>query len=162
MHPKITEGLGADMRKIVFVFALLAGGCATITRGTTDQVQINSNPPEAQARTSMGFVCVTPCTIQTNRKDEFTIIFTKAGYHTTEIPVRTQLAGAGAAGFAGNVILGGVVGMAADAATGATLEHFPNPVTVTLIPLKRGEKDSVIKITPAPPPPKPEEINPRT
>ena len=52
--------------------------------------------------------------------------------------------------------------MAADAATGATLEHFPNPVTVTLIPLKKGETDSVIKITPEPPQPKPEEVNPRT
>jgi len=146
----------------VVAAAIAASGCATITRGTTDQVQINSSPPEAQARTSMGFTCITPCTLQTGRKDEFSVIITKPGYHTTEIPVRTQLAGAGAAGFAGNVILGGVVGMAADAATGATLEHFPNPVTVTLIPLKKGEPDSVIKITPEPPAPKPEEVSPRT
>ena len=69
---------------------------------------------------------------------------------------------AGAAGFAGNIILGGVVGMAADAATGATLEHFPNPVTVTLTPLKKGEPDTVIKIIPEPPAPKPEEVSPRT
>jgi len=151
------------MRKVVGIaLALMAAGCATVTRGTTDQVQINSNPPEAQARTSMGFVCITPCTLQTGRKDEFTVIFTKPGYHTTEIPVRTQVAGAGAAGFAGNILLGGVIGMAADTATGAALEHFPNPVTITLVPLKKGEKDSVIKVTPQLPAPKPEEINPRT
>lgn len=105
--------------------------------------------------------CVKPCTLQASRKDEFSLI-SKPGYHTGEIPVRTQVAGAGAAGFAGNIILGGVVGMAADAATGATLEHFPNPVTVTLTPLKKGEPDSVIKIIPQPPEPKPEEVNPRT
>jgi hypothetical protein len=146
----------------VLGLALAVGGCATVTRGTTDQVQINSDPPEAQARTSMGFTCITPCTLQTGRKDEFTVIFTKPGYHTTEIPVRTQVAGSGAAGFAGNIILGGIVGMAADAATGAALEHYPNPVTTTLVPLKKGEPDTVIKIVPQPPAPKPEEVNPRT
>ena len=107
----------------------------------------------------MGFVCITPCTLQTGRKDEFTVIFTKPGYHTMEVPVGTKVAGAGAAGFAGNILLGGVIGMAADASTGATLEHFPNPVTVTMIPLKRGESDSVIKVTPPPPAPKPDEAN---
>jgi hypothetical protein len=52
--------------------------------------------------------------------------------------------------------------MAADAATGATLEHFPNPVSVMLTPRKKGEPDSVIKIMPGPPTPKPEEVNPQT
>lgn len=53
--------------------------------------------------------------------------------------MKTSLAGSGAAGFAGNVLLGGVVGMGVDAATGATLEHTPNPVNATLRPL-RGAK----------------------
>ena len=130
---------------------LLLGGCASVTRGTTDQVQINSNPPEATARTSMGHTCVTPCTLQFSRKDEFTVLFTKAGFHSVEIPVKAQIAGAGAAGFAGNVILGGGVGMVVDVATGATLEHVPNPVSATLTPLKRGETPRVIKIEPQPP-----------
>jgi hypothetical protein len=146
----------------VIAFALLAGACASITRGTTEQLQINSNPPEANARTSMGFVCITPCTLQTNRKDEFVVTISKPGFHTAEIPVATHVGGGGAAGFAGNVIIGGVVGMAADAATGATLDHFPNPVTVTLIPVKKGEQTRVIHIDPTPPVPKPEEINPKT
>jgi len=144
---------------IVLTIALTASACATITRGTTTQVQFHSNPPEAQARTSMGFVCITPCTLQVSRKDEFTVIFTKAGYHTVEIPVKTQVAGAGVAGFAGNIVLGGVVGMAADAATGAALEHFPNPVSVTLTARKKAEPDSVIKITPGQPVAKLEEVN---
>src|SRR6476660_10511895 len=110
----------------------------------------------------MGFTCVTPCTLQASRKDEFTVLISMPGHHTVEVPVRTQVAGDGAAGFAGNIILGGVVGMAADAATGATLEHFPNPVTVTLTPLKKGEPDSVLKVTPEPPSPKAEEVNPKT
>src|SRR5690349_19831701 len=125
---------------VVIALACLAGSCASVTRGMTNQVQINSSPPEATARTSMGHTCITPCTLQFNRKDEFTVIITKQGFHSVEIPVRTQVAGAGAAGFVGNAILGGVVGMVVDASSGATLEHFPNPVSATLIPLKRGEQ----------------------
>jgi hypothetical protein len=144
------------MLRVIFMAALsglLLCGCATITRSTTDQVQIMSNPPEAQARTSMGHVCVTPCTLQFSRKDEFSVIFTKPGYHSAEIMVRTKVAGEGAAGFAGNVIVGGLIGMAVDASSGATLEHFPNPVAATLMPLKKGEQPSVINQTPQLPPP---------
>lgn len=145
--------------RIILVAALCAAlaGCATVTRGTTAQVQIISNPPEATARTSMGFQCLTPCTVQVNRKDEFTVIFTKPGYHSVEIPVRTQVAGAGAAGVVGNVLLGGVVGIGVDVATGAALEQFPNPVVATLTPLRKGEPPKIIKIEPQPPAPAPSE-----
>ena len=124
---------------LLAVLTFSASSCATITRGTTSEVQFNSSPPGAAMRTSLGHACVTPCTLQLNRKDEFIATFSKPGYANQEVPVRTRLAGAGAAGFAGNVIVGGVVGMAADAATGATLEHDPNPVTVTLRPTRRAQ-----------------------
>ncbi|WP_246529545.1 hypothetical protein [Microvirga zambiensis] len=54
--------------------------------------------------------------------------------------VQTRVAGSGAAGFAGNVLIGGLVGMGVDAATGATLEHFPNPVNASLAPLAVSSK----------------------
>jgi hypothetical protein len=41
----------------------------------------------------------------------------------------------GAAGFAGNVLLGGLIGMGVDAATGAAQDHKPNPVIVTMKPI---------------------------
>ena len=50
------------------------------------------------------------------------------------IPLTKEIPGTGAAGFAGNVLLGGLVGMGVDAATGAALDHKPNPVIVTLQP----------------------------
>jgi hypothetical protein len=115
--------------------ALALTGCATITRGTTEQLQIQSTPTEARATTSLGQSCVTPCTIQVSRKDEFTVSFQKDGYEPQQVEVKTQIAGTGAAGFAGNVLFGGIVGMGADVATGATLNHVPNPVRVDLLPL---------------------------
>ena len=64
---------------------------------------------------------------------------------TKEIP------GTGAAGFAGNVLLGGLVGMGVDAATGAAMDHKPNPVIVTLKPSLRTPRPRAAK--PRPPPP---------
>ncbi len=123
--------------------AMLCANCATVTRGTTSQVQIYSDPPGADVATSLGHRCTTPCTLTIDRKSEFTVSMSKAGFKPVQIPVRAQVAGAGAAGFAGNIILGGVVGMVADAATGATLEHVPNPVSSTLeaiMPATRGNR----------------------
>ena len=54
------------------------------------------------------------------------------GYKDQEIAVKTELAGNGAAGFAGNVLIGGVIGMGTDVATGATQDHKPNPVHATM------------------------------
>jgi hypothetical protein len=114
--------------------ALPLGACATVTRGTSEQISFNSEPSQAEVRTSIGHTCTTPCSIVVDRKTDFVASFSKAGYRDEQVPVNTRVAGAGAAGFAGNILLGGVVGMVADAATGAALEHFPNPVMVSLAP----------------------------
>ena len=137
------------MRFVTIVaLAVACAGCATITRGTTDQVQIQSVPSGAEARTSMGHQCTTPCTLQFNRKDEFVVTISKPGYHTVEIPVTTRVAGAGVAGAAGNIVLGGAIGLGVDMASGGTLEHFPNPVIADLVPLRPGEKPRVIRQAP--------------
>ncbi len=140
---------------VVLALAAACGGCASVTRGMTDQVQIVTNPASSDVRTSMGQACTSPCTLQFNRKDEFTVIASKPGYHSAEMAVTTRVAGGGVAGFAGNVLLGGVVGMAVDAASGATLEHYPNPVTLTLVPLRRGEAPRTLKQEPPLPEPLP-------
>lgn len=117
---------------VVSVSCAFLIGCATVTRGTTNQVQITSEPAGATVRTSLGHSCATPCTLQIDRKAVFSVIYTMPGHVEQTIVVNTQLAGSGAAGFAGNLIVGGVIGMGVDAATGATLEHVPNPVHAIL------------------------------
>src|SRR5690349_7030838 len=127
------------MRIVLLLFVLLGpmglGGCASVTRGWSEQMQITSQPEGAEVRTSLSQACTTPCTLTVSRKDEFSVSFTKPGYEPQTIQVGTRIAGAGAAGFAGNVLVGGIIGMGVDAASGATLEHYPNPVVAMLQPV---------------------------
>lgn len=140
------------MRKFVgLALAVLCGGCASITRGTTDQLNINSEPMGADVRTSMGATCITPCTLTVGRKDEFTVTVSAPGYRPESVVVGTKVAGTGAVGMAGNVVFGGIIGMGVDAYNGAELDHFPNPVDVTLRPLApQAAPPSVLRIKPAP------------
>ena len=157
------------MRFALAVLVLIApmglGGCASVTRGWSEQVQITSQPEGAEVRTSLSQACVTPCTLTVQRKDEFSVTFAKPGYQPQTIPVVTRVAGAGVAGFAGNVLVGGVVGRGVDAASGATLEHYPNPVVAVLQPVapmrqapppadrrRRNDGPKVSQRPPAPPP----------
>lgn len=133
-----------------FGLAFVLAGCATVTRGTTDQMTVTSDPSGARVTTSLAQSCETPCTFTVGRKDEFVVTITADGYKTQEIPVKTQLAGAGAAGFAGNVLLGGVIGMGVDAATGSTLEHVPNPVHAQLEPIEPETKAKTKQKKPSP------------
>ncbi len=82
--------------------------------------------------------------INVPRKKEFTLTASAPGYQSQVIDVETRVSGKGAAGMAGNVLLGGVIGVGVDAATGATLDHYPNPVNFIL---KRGKGSR--KLTPA-------------
>lgn len=115
--------------------ALLAGflgGCATVTRGTTNQIQIESEPSGASVATSLNHQCTTPCTLTVNRKDEFTVTYKMEGFKEQQVFVKTILSPDGIAGAAGNVLIGGVIGLGVDAATGSTLMHTPNPIKVML------------------------------
>ncbi|OAS25005.1 hypothetical protein [Methylobacterium platani] len=111
------------------------GACGSIVRGTTEQVSFVSVPSGAAMTTDKKYGCpITPCTLEVDRSDEFVATFTKPGYIPESIPVRTKVAGRGAASVAGNVLAGGIIGVGVDAYTGAALDHEPNPVIVTMRP----------------------------
>ncbi|MBU3672524.1 MAG: PEGA domain-containing protein [Sinobacteraceae bacterium] len=114
---------------------MLVQGCATITRGTTEVLVIETTPSGAEASLSNGLRCTTPCALEVKRKTNVVVDITKPGFESARINVLSEVAGAGAAGMAGNVLLGGVIGAGVDAATGATKRLVPNPVRVTLNPV---------------------------
>jgi hypothetical protein len=112
--------------------ALLAN-CATVTRGTKDVLIIESSPAGAQVQTSNGLSCSsTPCTLKMPRRSDLVVSVSKRGCKTHQVAVTHKTADSGAAGVAGNVLVGGVIGLAIDAGTGASQELVPNPVSVAL------------------------------
>jgi hypothetical protein len=121
---------------MMIAMAISVSACGTVTRGTNEDVTFNSDPPGAKVQTSTGLVCqATPCTFPISRKQEFVATFELPGHRSQQIPVTTGVSGGGAAGMAGNILIGGVVGVVVDASTGATLDHSPNPVFATMQPI---------------------------
>jgi hypothetical protein len=144
--------------RLLLVAAIAAPcvGCASVTRGTTENISISSTPAGATAEITgldIPTACVTPCVVQAKRNADITVTVSKEGYEPQIVPLTKEIPGSGAAGFAGNVLLGGVVGMGVDAATGAALDHKPNPVIVTLQPAVRPQARPAKPRPPRQPPP---------
>ena len=133
---------------IVMVCAASLTACARVVRGTTEDIVINYSPIDATETTSLNHTCTAnPCTVKVKLKEEFSVTASKPGYQSQTIQVSTKLSKGGAAGLAGNVVVGSVTGLGVDAASGATLDHYPNPVVIRL--LRNGE--AAPEVIPAPP-----------
>ncbi|MGD9920906.1 MAG: translation initiation factor 2 [Pseudorhodoplanes sp.] len=119
--------------------ALLCAGCATITQGGDEQLQLTTVPPGAEAQVAGGDVpltCITPRGVRVKKSDTITVVFKKSGYQNFPVHLTRGFTGAGvAAGTAGNIIAGGIVGMVVDDYTGAAYAHQPNPVFAELVPM---------------------------
>jgi PEGA domain len=126
--------------RLVGIVALAAalGGCASVTRGTTENISITSTPAGAEATISgldVPTACITPCAIVAKRSADISITFAKPGFESEVVTLTKEVPATGAAGFAGNVLAGGLIGMGVDAVTGAAQDHKPNPVIVTMKPI---------------------------
>ena len=123
------------LRLFIVGVAFGLSGCASVVRGTDEQISFQSDPSGAQLALSTGLSCAqTPCELKVPRKDDFTATFSKAGYQPESTRVVSHVSGAGVGVGAGNLLVGGVIGIGVDAYTGANLDHIPNPVIVHLNP----------------------------
>lgn len=124
----------------IVILAIAASGCATVTKGTEDTLQLQSEPPGAQATALYNtgdmrlgpYSCETPCELELNRKREWCITFEMEDHKAVAAHVDPRISSDGAAGMAGNVLIGGVIGMGVDAATGASADLMPNPVKAVM------------------------------
>ena len=115
--------------------AATTAACATVTRGVKEGWTVESSPPYAAVTTSNGFSCeATPCTFKMLHKATFDVTVTKPGYKPFHAHVIHQVSRDGGLGMAGNVLVGGMVGVVVDVASGAMMELKPNPLIVTLEP----------------------------
>ncbi len=138
---------------IIFLMMVFASGCATITTGRYQRVPIDSNPQEANVSVSSGYRGVTPCSFDLQRNKDHVIKIAKKGYQTAQVTLKKTICGS----TAGNLIIGGVIGLGVDAISGAMFKLVPENVYVDLVP---GEESQVVVIEP--PKQKPEETKKET
>ena len=147
MISKTSARLGVRLLALVGV-ALSLPACATVTRGSSQQFTVESTPPGAQVSTSNGFECqATPCTFRMPRKDAFRITVAKDGYVAQTHEITSSVSGTGGTAMAGNLLIGGIIGGAIDATSGAMNDLKPNPLVVTL---RTPVEEAAAARTPAP------------
>ena len=117
---------------------LFLTSCATLTRGVHEKLMVTSDPPGANVTLSTGQGGVTPAKfVKLRRTESFTVTVGKPGYKSETVKVESRLGGTGGTAMAGNVLIGGVIGLGVDAGTGAYNSLYPNPVSVRLVPLRK-------------------------
>ena len=118
----------------MLVGAMLVG-CATVVSGTTQTIGVNTDPEGADCQfrrkgVLVGRVNPTPGTMQVDKDQEsVSVLCTKEGFDDTAGIIGSEFQ----AMTLGNVLLGGVIGVVVDAASGAMMK-YPESVTFTLIP----------------------------
>jgi hypothetical protein len=114
----------------------------------------NYTPPEGQGDIPppATMACVTPCTLQVKRADKMAVTVTKPGFETESFALVPEASGAGVGtAVLGNALAGGVIGAVVDGASGAMLDHCPNPVRLTLRPVRSAARGRNAPAVPAAP-----------
>ena len=119
----------------VAVAASVTSGCASIVKGTTQSVTVATEPSGATCILSrdgqqVAVINPTPGTVTVDKaRGTISVGCKKIGFQDS--------AGALASSFQamtfGNIIFGGLIGVAVDAATGA-INEYPPMVTITMVP----------------------------
>jgi len=113
---------------VLAVVAIFLSGCATMIRGTEQEVSVNTNPVGAKVEFSNGQSCNSPCTIKAKRNQTLQITISKENCQNQTSTMMPVLAG-------GGVLMGSLI----DYGTGAVYDLQPNPLTITLVCEKKSE-----------------------
>ena len=113
---------------LVAVASVTLGGCATVINGTSQDVKFESLPAGAAVKLTGGQSCITPCEVSLKRRHDLRADFSKSGYKPAYVLIQSRTGGA----MVGNLLLGGIIGGAVDAANGASNHLDPSPVNLKL------------------------------
>ncbi len=112
------------------VLVVNAGGCATIVKGSHQDIGITSTPGGAYVKVDGIDKGTTPMVIKMKRSKTHTVQFDKAGYETFEAAIATK----GSGWIWGNLLIGGVIGLIVDLISGASNNLEPCSVHAELTP----------------------------
>jgi len=123
------------LSSLMLAFSVLLVGCATVVSGTTQTIGVNTDREGADCQFTrkgvlVGRVNPTPGTMQVGKDYEsVAVLCRKEGFDETSGVIGSEFQ----AMTLGNILLGGVIGVVVDAASGAMMK-YPESVTFTLIP----------------------------
>jgi PEGA domain len=106
----------------------LAAGCATIMQGTSQELSVASTPTGARVLVDGTEMGKTPYVANLKRKDKHVVRIEMDGYQPYELPLAR-----GTSGWVwGNLVFGGIPGLAIDAISGGLYKLKPDQVDATL------------------------------
>jgi hypothetical protein len=108
--------------------ALLLTGCASIVNGSKQRVKITSQPAGADVRIDGGSSGITPTVADLSRKTSHRVELSLTGYQPYEMVLEPKFNGL----TLGNLVLGGIIGIAVDGSTGAGNTLKPEKVDAVL------------------------------
>ena len=115
----VTGGLG---------IALLLAGCGTIMHGSTQAVGIGSTPTGATVTVDNASLGKTPVIATLSRKDQHIVKIELDGYLPFESTITRSVSG----WVWGNIVFGGLIGLAVDAISGGLYKLTPEQVQATM------------------------------
>lgn len=119
------------MKKLILIistslFTLTLLSCGTIMQGSKQQVGFSSNPSNADITIDGQSKGTTPVTVHLKRKDSHMIRIELDGYEPYETTLTRKTSG----WVWGNIVFGGLIGLAVDAAAGGMYKLTPEQVSV--------------------------------
>jgi PEGA domain len=107
---------------------LTLAACATIMHGTNQDVGISSSPTGAYVSVDNAQRGMTPLITKISRKDNHVVRIEAAGYQPFEATMTRSVSG----WVWGNIVFGGLIGLAVDAMSGGLYKLTPEQVSGTL------------------------------
>lgn len=108
--------------------SLLSSNCATIMHGTKQDVGISSTPTGASVTIDNESHGQTPVIAKLTRKDHHIVRIEMTGYKTFETTITRKTSG----WVWGNIVFGGLIGLAVDAISGGLYKLTPEQVSAEL------------------------------
>lgn len=113
-------------------FCFFLSGCASIMHGGSQDIGVSSNPSNAQVKVDGKNMGATPLTTELDRGDSHTVTIERPGYETYSATYTKHVSG----WVWGNLLFGGLIGLAVDASTGGLYYLTPHDVSAQLIPMR--------------------------
>ena len=110
-----------------------ASGCATIVNGTSQKIQVTSEPAGAAVLVDEKSSYSTPVKLRLERRRDHMVVFSKDGYESQKIKLTHVISEA----VAGNTLCWGPLGWVFDICAGTQYKLVPDPIRVEL---KKQEK----------------------